>query len=600
MSYYKTPTRDFMFAIQHLADLEGVMALPGNEDISPELVQAVIEEAGKIAEEILDPLNKVGDLQGVRLENDQVLTAEGWKEAYQIFIEGGWNGLPFKPERGGQGLPWLVSTAIIEIWHSVNMSFALCPLLTQAAVEAIELHGSEEQKETYLPNLVRGTWTGTMNLTESHAGSDLAMIRTTATPNGDHYLVQGQKIFITYGDHDLTRNIIHLVLARMPDAPEGIKGISLFIVPKFLPDANGNWIIRNDVETISLEHKLGIHASPTAVIGYGTGKYRNPKGAVGYLVGEANKGMHYMFTMMNLARLAVGVEANGVSERAYQHSVAYARERLQGADPEQGHGPVSIINHPDVKRMLMVQKSRVEGLRSVGLLLGASIDKSIRHPDPEVREFNQVMIEILTPIVKASMTDLGLENVSLALQVHGGMGFIEETGAAQYYRDQRITPIYEGTSGIQALDLVIRKTLRDQGKGVRMVIHHIRDDIGSINDSRLERLINVMDDAIRVVESSVEHILNLGRQSPSKPAAVCDAYLRLWGLVFCGWHMLKAADISMTRVKTDDGFYSNKITTAQFFFDHDMPKVQLYRNIIQNGADALVDMDPQIFEMEPQ
>lgn len=597
MSYYKTPTRDFMFAIQHLADLGSVMALPGNEDLGPELVQAVIEEAGKIAEEILDPLNKVGDLQGVRIENDQVLTAEGWKEAYQTFIEGGWNGLPFKPERGGQGLPWLISTAIIEIWHSVNMSFALCPLLTQAAVEAIELHGSEEQKETYLPNLVHGTWTGTMNLTESHAGSDLAMIRTIATPNDDHYLVQGQKVFITYGDHDLTENIIHLVLARMPDAPGGIKGISLFIVPKFLPDAAGNWTVRNDVETISLEHKLGIHASPTAVIGYGTGKYRNPEGAVGYLVGEANQGMHYMFTMMNLARLAVGVEANGVSERAYQHSVAYARERLQGTDPEQGHGPVPIINHPDVKRMLMVQKSRIEGLRSVGLLLGASIDKSIGHADPEVRAFNRVMTEILTPIVKASMTDFGLENVSLALQIHGGMGFIEETGAAQYYRDQRITPIYEGTSGIQALDLVTRKTLRDQGKGVRMVIQHIQDDTGSINNPKLRGLIEVMNDAIHVLESSVEHILKLGRQNPNKPAAVCDAYLKLWGLVFCGWHMLKAADISLTRIESGDSFYANKVTTAQFFFDHDMPKVQLYRNIVQNGADALVEMDSKIFDM---
>jgi len=597
MSYYKTPIRDFMFAIQHLADLEGVMALPGNEDISPELVQAVIEEAGKIAEEVLDPLNKVGDLQGVSLENDQVITAEGWKEAYQTFIEGGWNELPFKPERGGQGLPWLISTAAIEIWHSVNMSFALCPLLTQAAVEAIELHGSEEQKATYLPNLVHGTWAGTMNLTESHAGSDLAMIKTSATPNGDHYLLQGQKVFITYGDHDLTENIIHLVLARMPDAPEGIKGISLFIVPKFLPDQHGSWTARNDVETISLEHKLGIHASPTAVIGYGTGKYRDPRGAVGYLVGEANKGMRYMFTMMNLARLAVGVEANGVSERAYQHSVAYAKERLQGADPEQGHGPVSIINHPDVKRMLMVQKSRIEALRSVGLLLGTSIDKSIKHPDPEVREFNQVMTEIMTPIVKASMTDFGLENVSLALQVHGGMGFIEETGAAQYYRDQRITPIYEGTSGIQALDLVTRKTLRDRGRGVRMVIHHIRDDIGTVNDPKLEGLIDAMKDAIGVAESSIEHILNLGMQSPNKPAAVCDAYLKLWGLVFCGWHMLKAADISLTRVEGSDRFYANKIVTAQFFFDHDMPKVQLYWNIIQNGADALVEMDSGIFEM---
>ncbi len=585
-----------MFAIQHLSGLKDVMDLPGNEDINPELVQTVIEEAGKLAEEILDPLNKEGDLQGVRLENNQVLTADGWKNAYQTFIAGGWNGLPFQPERGGQGLPWLVATAILEIWHSANMSFALCPLLTQAAVEAIELHGSEDQKETYLPNLVQGTWTGTMNLTESHAGSDLALIKTTATPNHDHYLIQGQKIFITYGDHDLTENIIHLVLARMPDAPVGIKGISLFIVPKFLPDANGAWNVRNDVETISLERKLGIHASPTAVIGYGTGKYRDPKGAVGYLVGEANKGMHYMFTMMNLARLAVGVEANGVSERAYQHSVAYAKERLQGTNPEQGHGPVSIINHPDVKRMLMVQKSRIEGLRSVGLLLGASIDKSVKHPDPEVREFNLLMTEILTPIVKANMTDFGLENVSLALQVHGGMGFIEETGAAQFYRDQRITPIYEGTSGIQALDLVFRKTLRDQGQGARRIIQHIQDDIGTFNESELQGLIDIMNNALHVLESSIDQILNLSLQSPSKPAAVCDAYLKLWGLVFCGWHLLKAVNISLTLVQSGDLFYANKITTAQFFFDHDMPKVQLYQNIIQKGADALVEMDTKIFD----
>ena len=597
MSNYKTPSRDLLFGIEHLADLEGVSALPGNEDINPELAQAVIEEAGKIAEEVLDPLNKVGDLQGVRLVDDAVLTAEGWKDAYQMFIEGGWNGLPFKPERGGQGLPWLISTAIIEIWHSANMSFALCPLLTQAAVEAIELHGTEEQKQTYLPNLVQGTWTGTMNLTESHAGSDLAIIKTTATPSGDHYLLQGQKIFITYGDHDLTENIIHLVLARMPDAPEGIKGISLFIVPKFLPDANGDWTVRNDVETLSLEHKLGIHASPTAVIGYGTGKYREPKGAVGYLVGEANRGMHYMFTMMNLARLAVGVQANGVSERAYQHSVAYAKERFQGTDPEQGSQRISIINHPDVKRMLMAQKSRIEGIRSVGLLLGASIDKSFKHPDPEVREFNRIMAEVLTPIVKANMTDFGLDNVSLALQVHGGMGFIEETGAAQYYRDQRITPIYEGTSGIQALDLVQRKTLRDDGKSVRAVIKHIRNDLVSISNPQLQEMRDVMNDTLQVMDSSVTHILKMNAESANKPAAICDAYLKLWGLIFCGWHLAKAADICLPKIGEDDNFYQNKIITAQFFFDHEMPKAQLYWNIIQNGAEALVDMDSEIFEM---
>ncbi|MXZ81008.1 MAG: acyl-CoA dehydrogenase [Gammaproteobacteria bacterium] len=596
MSNYKAPARDLLFAIEHLADIEGVSALPGYEEANLELAQAIIEEAGRIGEEVLDPLNRIGDLQGVRLENDRVLTADGWKDAYRTFVEGGWNGLPFKPERGGQGLPWLIATAVLEIWHSANMSFALCPLLTQAAVEAIELHGSEEQKDTFLPNLVHGNWTGTMNLTEAHAGSDLALVKTTATPNGDHYLVQGQKIFITYGDHDLTENIIHLVLARMPDAPEGIKGISLFIVPKFLPDAEGNWTVRNDVETISLEHKLGIHASPTAVLGYGTGKYRNPKGAVGYLVGEANKGMHYMFTMMNIARLAVGVEGNAVSERAYQHAVAYARERLQGAAPDDAAGPVSIINHPDVKRMLMVQKSRIEGLRSIGLLLGASIDKSLGHPDPEIREFNRAMAEILTPIVKASMTDFGLENVSLALQVHGGMGFIEETGAAQYYRDQRITPIYEGTNGIQALDLVGRKTIRDGGKTAHTVIRHMREDIDSIGNPRLAGMKGVMNEALDILESAVGKILDLNTEGAGKPAAVCDAYLKLWGTVCCGWHLAKAAEISLSLENGTDSFYRNKVITATFFFDHDMPKMRLYDNIIHNGADTVSGMDPDIFD----
>ena len=596
MSQYKVPIRDILFSLEHLADLEGVSALPGHEGISIELVQAILEEAGKIAEQILDPLNRIGDQQGVILDNGNVVTPDGWKEAYQTFIDGGWNGLPFNPEYGGQGLPWLIATAVQEIWHSSNMAFSLCTLLTQAAVEAIELHGTDTQKDIFLPNLIAGNWSGTMNLTEPQAGSDLALVKTSARPCGDHYLIQGQKIFITYGDHDLTENIIHLVLARLPDAPEGVKGISLFLVPKFLQGDNGHWTVRNDVETVSLEHKLGIHGSPTAVLGYGTGKYRYPKGAVGYLIGTAHKGMQYMFTMMNIARLAVGLEGNGVSERAYQQAVWFANQRVQGTALNAPGERVTIINHPDVKRMLMLQKSRIEGLRSLGLVLSAAIDKSRKHADAEIREFEQAMIDILTPIVKACMTDLGVENVSLALQVHGGMGFIEETGAAQYYRDQRITPIYEGTNGIQALDLMSRKTLRDNGRIATIVLEHIRQDTSTICTEHFAYFQDNLNNALNVLKSVIQTILAMGYEDINKPAAVCDPYLRLWGTVCCGWQLTKAADIAMKLNHHSDKFYANKIMTAQFYFDYEMPRIALYQSEIVNSADIISSLSADIFD----
>ena len=372
-----------MFAIEHLGDLKGVSSLPGYEEATPEMINAILIEAGKLAEEVLDPLNRVGDQQGVKLENGHVRTPDGWVDAWQRFIEGGWNGMACDPERGGMGLPWLVATAVQELWHSSNMAFSLCTLLTQGAIEAIELHGSSEQKDIFLKDMIHGNWSGTMNLTEPQAGSDLGLVKTLATPNGDHHLLTGQKIFITYGDHDMTDNIIHLVLARTPGAPAGVKGISLFIVPKFLPGENGDWTVRNDIETLSLEHKLGIHGSPTAVLGYGTGLYRDPAGAVGYLVGDENQGMVYMFTMMNIARLAVGLEGNGVAERAYQQAAWFAGERVQGTPIENPGGErVTIINHPDVKRMLMLQKCRIEGLRSLGLVLGGSFDKALKNCRP--------------------------------------------------------------------------------------------------------------------------------------------------------------------------------------------------------------------------
>ncbi len=597
MSQYKAPVRDIRFALEHLADLEGVSALPGYQDATPETVHAILAEAGKLAEEVLDPLNRVGDRQGARLENGKVHTPDGWVDAWRQFTEGGWNGLAFDPERGGMGLPWLVATAVQEIWHSSNMAFSLCTLLTQGAIEAIELHGSREQKDIFLGNLIHGNWSGTMNLTEPQAGSDLALVQTAATPDGDHYRINGQKIFITYGDHDLTDNIIHLVLARTPGAPPGVKGISLFIVPKYLPDENGDWTVRNDIETISLEHKLGIHGSPTAVLGYGTGLYRDPAGAVGYLVGEENQGMVYMFTMMNIARLAVGLEGNGVAERAYQQAAWFAGERVQGTAIENpGGGRVKIIHHPDVKRMLMLQKCRIEGLRSLGLLLGGSFDKVLRSPDPKEREFAQAMVDILTPIVKGYMTEMGLENVSLALQVHGGMGFIEETGAAQYYRDQRITPIYEGTNGIQALDLIGRKLVRDNGRIARRVIGHIRDDLSNVRQGELqdlrERALSGLDD----LEAVMETALSMAADDMRLPGGIADPYLRLWGTVCCGWQLARAAAAAMALDPDSDPFYAAKIETARFYFVYEMPKAACYRRIITDAAGPIARLDSGLFE----
>lgn len=598
MSTYKTPIRDILFAAEHLADLKGVAALPQCEEATADLLQAILQEAGKIGEEILDPINKTGDRQGVQFADGKVTTPDGWKEAYSMFIQGGWNGLPFDPDRGGQGLPWIVATAVQEIWHSSNMAFSLCTLLTQGAIEAIQAHGSEEQKDAYLNNLIHGNWSGTMNLTEPHAGSDLALIKTQAVPNQNHYLISGQKIFITYGDHDMTENIIHLVLARLPDAPAGVKGISLFIVPKFLQDEDGNWTSRNDVETISLEHKLGIHGSPTAVLGYGTGKYRQQKGAVGYLIGEENQGMSYMFTMMNVARLAVGLQGNGLAERAYQQAAWFAAERIQGTAIENPREDrVRIINHPDVKRMLMLQKCRIEALRSLGLVLGSSFDKSLKHTDSQAREFSQAMVDVLTPIVKSYMTEMGLENVSIALQVHGGMGFIEETGAAQYYRDQRITPIYEGTNGIQALDLIGRKMLRDQGHISQLVIDYIRDDMQNIHQSELSGMKDEVLSSLDILQATMADIIQMAAVDMRQPGGICDPYLRLWGVICCGWQLARAAGLAMTLDDGSDPFYSTKVETARFYFAYEMPKVAYHQSVIKNSAKNIAELDTEFFQV---
>src|SRR6266481_773304 len=462
MSTYHAPLKDMLFVMKELAGLEQVGKLPGFEDATPDTVTAILEEAAKFATEVLDPLNAVGDREGATWqEGGKVKTATGFKDAYRRFAENGWNGLTKNPEHGGQGLPQLVATAVEEMWHGANLAFALCPLLTQGAIEALELVGSDEQKAKFLPKMVEGVWTGTMNLTEPQAGSDLAAVRTRAVPKADGtFKLYGQKIFITYGEQDYTDNIIHLVLARTPTAPEGVKGISLFLVPKFMVNDDGSLGARNDVHCVSIEHKLGIHASPTAVLAYG-----DHGGAVGYLVGEENRGLEYMFIMMNLARFTVGVEGIGVSERAYQRALAFARDRVQGRAPglDKTVPTATILQHPDVRRMLLTMKAQTEATRALAYVTGAAIDNARRHPDADARKRHQAFVELMIPIVKGWGTEVAQEVTYLGAQVHGGMGFIEETGAAQDYRDARITTIYEGTTAIQANDLIGRKTARDGG-----------------------------------------------------------------------------------------------------------------------------------------
>ncbi len=446
MTDYAAPLADMRFALTEIAGIDEIARLPGCEQASPDVVDAVLEEAGKLAGGVLAPLNRIGDRQASRLENGVVRTPDGFKEAYAKYVEGGWNALPFPPEHGGQGLPMALSTAVFEMWNSANMGFALCPLLNVGAVEALHAHGTQEQKQVYLPKLVSGEWTGTMNLTEPQAGSDVGALRTRAVRDGDGYRITGQKIFITYGEHDMAANIVHLVLARLPDAPPGTRGISLFLVPKFLVDADGKLGQRNDVRCVSLEHKLGIHASPTCVLAYG-----DNGGAVGFLIGEENRGMECMFTMMNNARLNVGLQGVAIAERAYQQARDFARQRVQSRPVTATSGDTyPIIHHPDVRRMLLSMRAQTEAMRALAYYTAGAIDRARHYPDSEARAAQQRRVDLLIPVVKAWSTDLGVEIASTGVQVHGGMGFIEETGAAQHLRDARIAPIYEGTNGIQA------------------------------------------------------------------------------------------------------------------------------------------------------
>lgn len=588
---YSAPVKDIEFALNHMIDLAGIGQLEGFEDATPELVSAILEESAKFTADVLAPLHRVGDTEGASWTEEGVTTAPGWKEAYHQFCENGWGALSFSPEFGGQGLPMVVSSAVQEMWHASNMAFGLCPLLTQGAVDAMEHHASEEQKALFLPKMVEGVWSGTMNLTEPQAGTDLAAIRTRAEPDGDHYRIKGQKIYITYGDHDMTENIIHMVLAKLPDAPEGVKGISLFIVPKVLVNDDGSLGEPNDVKCISIEHKLGIHGSPTCVMSYG-----DNDGAIGYLVGKPHHGLMYMFTMMNQARHAVGVEGYSIAEGAYQHALAYAKDRKQGptllGDAGEEHG---IVNHPDVRRMLMRMRSGVEAMRGLCLECAAAFDRAKRHPDPAVREFNQRRGELLTPLVKGWSTEFGVELCSLGVQIHGGMGFVEETGAAQYYRDARITPIYEGTTGIQANDLVGRKTLRDGGQGMSELISDIRETLDELKQSNQQDLQSIgvrLEEAVNAGEEAVKWVLE--QKNPAKPAAVGVEYLMLSGQLTGGWMLARgalAANRLLSDPSADHEYAQARITTARFYSEHVLPSVMASRAVMIEGSDSTISLD---------
>ncbi|WP_068637862.1 acyl-CoA dehydrogenase [Thauera butanivorans] len=598
MSIYNAPIRDMQFAMRELAGLDEVAQLPGNEEVSIDLVDAILEEADKFASGVLAPLNRVGDQEGAKWKDGEVLTAPGWKHAYGQFCESGWTAVACDPRYGGQGLPKLLSTAVMEMWKSANMAFSLCPMLTTGAIEALMLRGTDEQKDMYLPKMVSGEWTGTMNLTEPQAGSDLAAVRTKAEPQGDGtYKIFGQKIFITYGEHDMTDNIVHLVLARLPDAPEGVKGISLFVVPKFLVNADGSLGARNDVHCVSIEHKLGIHASPTAVLAFG-----DKGGAIGTLVGEPNRGLEYMFIMMNEARFAVGMEGLALSERAYQHALQYAKDRIQGTEAGVRGGPkVSIIHHADVRRLLMNMKSKTEAMRALAYVVAAATDKAHHHPDEAVRAQNQAFVDLMIPVVKGWSTENSIDVASDGVQVHGGMGFIEETGAAQHLRDARITTIYEGTTAIQANDLIGRKIARENGATIAALIEAMRGvqaELSAADGEAFAAIARSLGAGIAAVEEAVAYILATYGKDVKAASVGSVPFLKLLGIVAGGWQMGRAALIAKRRLEAGEGepdFYQAKIVTARFYADHVLAQAPGLAYTIVNGATGALELTEEQF-----
>ncbi|QNN58597.1 acyl-CoA dehydrogenase [Diaphorobacter ruginosibacter] len=594
---YVAPIKDMLFDIEHLANIEQVASIPGFEDAGLETAQAVLEECAKLSEGVVAPLNVAGDLNPSSWKDGVVTTTPGFKDAFKQYAEGGWQGLQHPVDFGGQGLPKTIGAACIEMLNSANLSFALCPLLTDGAIEALLTAGSDELKATYLEKLVTGEWTGTMNLTEPQAGSDLALVRTKAEPQPDgSYKVFGTKIFITYGEHDMVDNIVHLVLARVAGAPEGVKGISLFVVPKFLVNKDGSLGARNDVHCVSIEHKMGIKASPTAVLQFG-----DHGGAVGYLVGEENRGLEYMFIMMNAARYAVGVQGIAVAERAYQKAVAYAKERVQSR-PVDGSVKASatIIHHPDVRRMLMTMRAYTEGCRAMALTGAAAYDAAHSHPDAQVRADNATFYEFLVPLIKGYSTEMSLEVTSLGVQVHGGMGFIEETGAAQYYRDAKILTIYEGTTAIQANDLVGRKTTRDGGASAKAIAAQIEKTEGELNASGsadAKAVAARLAAARKAFLDVVDFMAGAAKTSPNDVYAGSVPYLMLAGNLVAGWQLGRALLVAqeLSAKGEDKVFMDAKVATARFYADHILVKAASLRDSIVDGASTVMALPQDAF-----
>ena len=593
---YKAPLEDYQFLLDRVIGFDLLMADIGNDDVNQELADAVLEEAGKLAGNVIAPLNHSADMAGAkRLEDGNVKTPDGFSDAYAAMGEGGWTAMEADERFGGQNLPMTLTTAVNELWQSANMAFALCHLLTQGQIYALQKSASPELQQIYIPPMVEGRWTGTMNLTEPQAGTDLAGIKSRAVPNGDHFLITGQKIYITYGEHDMAENIVHLVLARTPNAPEGMKGISVFIVPKFLPDDAGNFTKPNDLRCLSIEKKLGIKGSPTAVMQYG-----EAGGAVGYLVGAENHGIDIMFAMMNHARIAVGLQGLAISERAYQQARGYAKDRVQGV-PLDGKKGDAIVNHPDVLRLLGGMKAEIEAMRALMMVGAAAMDKA-RHADADEKNTHEARVGLLIPIIKGWMTERSLDITSDAVQIHGGMGFIEETGAAQHYRDARILPIYEGTTAIQANDLVFRKTIRDNGAAVNSLLDDIDNEMATLANHHNTEIVKASKSIIEANNTArkvAAHILG-GANTPRRPAASGSNYLMLLGTLCGGWLMTRsgaAAADALAKGETgaigNDDFMKIKLTTMQIYITHHLPKISGLACTITDGDNPVLAMQPE-------
>lgn len=592
MADYIAPIAETSFVLNELIDINSLTKLPGFEEATPDLIEAVMEEAGKFAQEVYAPINRSGDMEHSKAVNGEVTTPKGFKEAYQLFVESGWMSLAQKPQYGGQGLPFSVHMVASEFWNSANTALALCPMLTAGAIDVFAAHASDQLKDTYLPKLISGEWTGTMNLTESHAGSDLSNLKTKATPKGDHYRIKGQKIYITWGEHDMTDNIVHIVLAPLVDAPEGVKGLSLFVVPKFLVNDDGSLGERNDVKVVSTEHKLGINASPTCVMEFGENE-----GAIGYMIGKPGQGLACMFTLMNHARLEVGLEGAALSERAYQDALDYAKQRVQGRHPKTGE-PAAIIEHADVQRMLMQMKSMTDAMRALCFDASKSHDLRSHSIDDVEKAYHSKRFALLTPVVKAWCTELVNEVTSLGVQVHGGMGFIEETGVAQHYRDARITSIYEGTNAIQANDLVGRKLIRDNGAGFNALILEMESTIDESDDVVDHLLLDQFKHSKEQLQEASIYILENKDSSAKFEGAVSYNFLMQMGYVCGAWYHVRSAKIAQDKLALKQGnskFYQNKVIAARFYINQLLPRSMAYGQAVIAGAEIGCQLSAEAF-----